>query len=154
VIARPVLAVGLLVFNEENELLLIQRGRPPAEGRWTVPGGKVELGETLVEAAERELKEETGLSATVGSLIEILERVLHDEAGQIAYHYVILDFLATTPRGTLRAASDCRDARWVRLDHLEQFETTDELQPVVERALRARNGEAVSPFRAIARPPK
>ena len=126
-------AVGVLVVDGDR-VLLVQRGRPPQVGRWTVPGGGVEVGETLEEAALRELAEETGLGCTLGPVVEVLDRVVRDEAGRVEYHYVILDFVGTAPTGTLQAASDCADARWVPIAELDAWETTDGLVPVVRRA--------------------
>ena len=126
-------AVGVLLVDGDR-VLLVQRGRPPQVGRWTVPGGGVEVGETLEEAALRELAEETGLGCTLGPVVEVLDRVVRDEAGRVEYHYVILDFVGTAPTGTLQAASDCADARWVPIAELDAWETTDGLVPVVRRA--------------------
>jgi len=129
----PIVAVGVLLLDGDR-VLLVQRGRPPQVGRWTVPGGGVEVGETLEEAALRELGEETGLGCTLGPVVEVLDRVLRDGDGRVEYHYVILDFLGTTPTGELRAGSDCADARWVPVAELATYETTDGLLPVIERA--------------------
>jgi 8-oxo-dGTP diphosphatase len=147
---RPVVAVGVLLLDGDR-VLLVQRARPPAVGRWTVPGGKVELGETLEEAAQRELTEETGLSATLGPVVEILDRVVRDDDGVIRYHYVILDFLGTDPRGELRAASDCQDARWVGVDELDRYPLTDGLLAVIERARTLRGASTPGPVRATER---
>jgi ADP-ribose pyrophosphatase YjhB (NUDIX family) len=129
----PVVAVGVLLLDGER-VLLVQRGRPPQVGRWTVPGGGVEVGETLEEAALRELREETGLACTLGPVVEVLDRVVRDGDGRVEYHYVILDFVGTAPTGTLAAASDCADARWVPIAELDAWETTDGLAPVIRRA--------------------
>jgi len=142
----PVVAVGVLLLDGDR-VLLVQRARPPQVGRWTVPGGGVELGETLEEAALRELAEETGLGCTLGPVVEVLDRVLHDGDGRVEYHYVILDFLGTAPTGTLAPASDCADARWVPLSELARYETTDGLAPVIERARALRDGGAGGPHR-------
>lgn len=142
----PVVAVGVLLLDGDR-VLLVQRGRPPQVGRWTVPGGGVEVGETLEEAALRELAEETGLGCTLGPVVEVLDRVLHDADGRVEYHYVILDFLGTAPTGTLAAASDCADARWVPVAELDAWETTDGLAPVVRRALAMRDGGEHGPHR-------
>ena len=142
----PVVAVGVLLLDGDR-VLLVQRGRPPQVGRWTVPGGGVEVGETLEEAALRELAEETGLGCTLGPVVEVLDRVARDGDGRVEYHYVILDFLGSAPTGTLRAASDCADARWVPIAELDAWDTTDGLAPVVRRAQAMRDGGAAGPWR-------
>jgi mutator protein MutT len=143
---HPVVAVGVLLLDGDR-VLLVQRGRPPSVGKWTVPGGKVELGESLEAAALRELAEETGLSATLGPIVEVLERVVRDEKGAIAFHFVILDFLAAAPNGTLCAASDCLDARWVPIASLGEYQTTDGLEPVIARAVEMRDSGERGPYR-------
>ena len=137
---RPVVAVGILLLDEHEQLLLIQRARPPAAGKWSVPGGKVELGESLEAAALRELREETGLSCTLGPIVEVLDRVVRGPDGEVQFHYVILDFLGSHPTGTLQHASDCLDARFVPLADLRKYDLTDGLEEVVARARALRDG--------------
>jgi ADP-ribose pyrophosphatase YjhB (NUDIX family) len=134
----PVVAVGVVLLDAQDRVLLVKRARPPSPGRWTVPGGGVELGETLEQAALRELAEETGLSCKLGTVVELLDRVLRDAQGRVEYHYVILDFVGTEPTGELRAGSDSAEAKWVAVDELAALDTTDGLAPVVRRALELR----------------
>jgi ADP-ribose pyrophosphatase YjhB (NUDIX family) len=143
---RPVVAVGVLLLDGEH-VLLVKRARPPSVGRWTVPGGKVELGESLEAAAARELGEETGLSAELGPIVEVLDRVVRAPDGRIEYHYVILDFLGSAPAGKLRAGSDSAEARWVALDELASLDTTDGLLPVIRRAIEMRDHHERGPYR-------
>ena len=126
----PQVAVGALVFDGDGRVLLIERGKPPGEGRWTVPGGRLEPGETLAQAVAREVREETGLVAEVGPLVCVVERIAE------GYHYVILDYLARAIGGTLAAASDARAARFCDAAALAELPLTDGLEPVVERARR------------------
>ncbi len=126
-------AVGVLLLDGDR-VLLVKRAHPPQVGRWTVPGGKVELGESLTDACLRELAEETGLRCRLGPMVEVLERVVRDDSG-ITFHYVILDFLGSDPQGTLAPGSDSLDARWIPIADLERYETTDGLTPVIERAV-------------------
>jgi mutator protein MutT len=129
---RPEVAVGAIVTDAQGRVLLIQRGHPPAKGRWTVPGGRVERGETLQQALLRELQAETGLTATPGPLAEVFEYI--DDR----YHYVILDYRLTEPQGELRPGEDAVDARFVDLADLGSYQTTDGLGDVLKRALGAR----------------
>jgi ADP-ribose pyrophosphatase YjhB (NUDIX family) len=127
---RPEVAVGVILFDEWRRVLLIQRGHAPSKGSWSVPGGRVEGGETLLEACARELKAETGLSARLLDAPEVVEYI------DAEYHYVILDYVGTDPKGTLRAGEDAADARFVPLAEVPAYETTAGLWPVLERAYR------------------
>lgn len=115
---RPILGVGGIVQDDRGRLLVVRRGNPPAEGRWTLPGGKVERGERLAEAVRRELSEETGLDVDVGALVGVAEVVAEDR------HYVIVDLRATVGGGELRAGDDAAEVRWMGRGDLEEVATT------------------------------
>ena len=107
----PLVGVGGVVVHA-GRVLLVQRGTEPLKGRWTIPGGLIDVGETLREAVIREVKEETGLDVEPLELIELLDRI-HREEDRVRYHYVIADYLCRVNGGTLGAASDAADVRWV-----------------------------------------
>ena len=136
---RPVVAVGVILLDGDR-ILLIQRAKPPAVGKWSVPGGKVELGESLEEAALRELREETNLSCTLGPIVEVLDRVVKNAQNQIEFHYVILDFVGRNPVGDLQHSNECLDARFVAFDDLEKYDLTDGLMEVIVRARTMKDG--------------
>jgi len=114
---HPILAVGAVVIHQ-GRVLLVRRLRPPGQGQWAIPGGKVDLGETLAQAAERETLEETGLVIAAGEPIYTFEVIDRDDAGRVRYHYVIIDLLAEYVSGVLRAGDDASDARWVAPEEL------------------------------------
>ena len=111
--AAPVPAVGAVVVHE-GAVLLVRRGQAPSRGVWAVPGGRVELGETLAEATEREVREETGVSVRAGEPVWSFDSVIRDEEGRVSFHYVIVDLLAEYVAGEPRARDDALEARWVR----------------------------------------
>lgn len=118
----PRVAVGALVVHQ-NKVLLILRGKDPAKGMWAVPGGSVNIGETLQTAAEREVLEETGLQIKAGKVIYAFEKIQHDNAGQVQYHYVILDLEAKPldPAQLLTPADDAIKAGWFTLADLDRL---------------------------------
>lgn len=107
----PLVGVGAVIFHE-GRVLLVRRGSEPLKGHWTLPGGVLEVGETLVEGVVREVREETGLLVEPLELVELLDRI-HREDGRVRYHYVIADYLCRVTGGELRAASDADEVRWV-----------------------------------------
>lgn len=116
-------------------VLLVRRGHEPLKGRWTIPGGMVEVGEELRDAVQRELKEETGLDVEPGCLIEVFDRI--QRAGRrVRYHFVIADYLCRLKSGKLRPASDVLDARWVDPRELGRYDLTEKAQSVILNALR------------------
>lgn len=134
---RPVLGVGALIF-EGHRILLVQRGKEPLAGYWSLPGGGVETGERLEDAIVREVFEETGLAVTADSLATVFERLMHDESGGCEYHYVLIDFYCTIKGGELRPGDDSRAVRWFDLSEIEGLELTSGTREVVTRCCSAR----------------
>lgn len=116
---QPIVAVGAVVVRGE-QVLLAQRGQEPGLGRWTLPGGALELGETVREALARELREECGIQVEIGELLGVFDRVLKDQEGRVAYHYVIIDFAARWKAGEPRPGSDIAQLKWVRAEEIEE----------------------------------
>jgi 8-oxo-dGTP diphosphatase len=128
---RPLIGVGAVVFGAGEEILLIKRGKAPHYGRWMVPGGTLEWGETLEEGAIREVREETGIDIEIEAFVEIIEAMTPGEDG---YHFVIMDYAARAVAGTLAAGSDALEAVWVAPEALCDFDLTPELLRVIEKA--------------------
>ena len=131
---RPFVGVGAVLVSD-GRVLLVKRGREPLAGQWSLPGGAVEVGETLEECLARELREETGLEVEVGPVIEVFDRITRDAGGRVEYHFVLVDYLCRPIGGELRAASDVDDARYVAPDALGQYSLTTKAHQVIERAL-------------------
>ncbi len=136
---RPYAGVGAIVFRG-TEVLLIKRGSPPALGKWSIPGGLVELGESLEAAVCREVVEEVGLEVKVIDLVAALDRVIFDRDGRIEYHYILLDFLCEVLGGSLNAGSDADECRFVPIKDLCRHDMTRGTEEVIQRASqKARN---------------
>lgn len=120
---QPVVGVGAVVVNE-GKIVLIKRGNEPSKGKWSIPGGHVELGECLQAAVIRETKEETCLDVENPRLIDVVDNVDLDEQGKVKYHYVIVDYLVKIKCGNIAAASDAAELRWVPFDEVEDYNLT------------------------------
>ena len=118
----------------DGRTLLIRRGSAPLLGQWSIPGGMLELSESIAEGVRRELAEETGLEVRVGDLIEVFERIVPGEDGRTRYHFVILDYLCEMVSGVARAGSDVTDVAWAREDELEKYALTAIATRVIQRA--------------------
>lgn len=141
--ARPVVGVGALIFDG-GRVLLVERGKEPLRGYWSLPGGAVECGERLEEALVREVLEETNLRVETGPIATIFERVMPDASGACEYHYVLIDFYCTIKGGELRAGSDSSRAEWFDFDALAALPVTAGTRQVIE-SCRA-SGCATHPF--------
>jgi ADP-ribose pyrophosphatase YjhB (NUDIX family) len=131
----PIVTVGLVV-RRGDRVLVVQRGNPPNKGRWSIPGGAVEVGEALRETGQREVREECGIEVAVGAVAGVFETILPDDAGRTRYHYVMIDFLADYVSGDLHAASDSADARWVTGAELAALDVTEKARELLEQVLR------------------
>ena len=130
----PRVGVGAIVLHE-GRVLLVKRGRAPGLGLWSVPGGLVDLGETTVEAARREVEEECGLKVQIAGLVGVLDRVTRDADGRVRYHWVLIDYLAILESNdTITAGSDAAEVRWVTIDDVEKLPITDGLVDMIRRA--------------------
>jgi ADP-ribose pyrophosphatase YjhB (NUDIX family) len=136
----PRVGVGAIVLHE-GRVLLVRRGRAPALGLWSVPGGLVELGETTVDAARREVEEETGLDVRIAGLVGVLDRVTRDADGRVRYHWVLVDYLAyPQSNDTITAGSDAAEVRWVTIDEVERLPITEGLADMIKRAAALAGG--------------
>ena len=129
---RPVIAVGAVVIRD-GRVLLVRRGQPPSENLWAIPGGKVLLGETLQRAAEREIREETGLVIRALEPVYTFDHLEKDERGRIRFHYVIVDLRAEYQGGRIRSGDDAREARWVSPGELEKLAVSDRTRDLLRR---------------------
>lgn len=118
----------------EHRALLIKRGSEPLKDQWSIPGGTLELGESIQEGVRRELLEETGIEVQVGELIEVFDRIFRDEAGKIQYHFVIVDYLCKKISGEAQPASDVTDTAWVREEDLWNYKLTEAATRVIRKA--------------------
>jgi ADP-ribose pyrophosphatase YjhB (NUDIX family) len=131
---RPILGIGAIVVNDDK-VLLIERGHDPLKGEWSLPGGAVEVGESLQDAVRREVLEETGLEVEPLSVVEIFERIMPDREGRVEYHYVLVDYLCKLIGGRLGAASDVSRAEWVPRSELRNYRITEGTLAVIEKAI-------------------
>ena len=144
---RPILGVGAIIIDTVGQalacsglqpaagrVLLVERGREPLKGYWSLPGGVLETGEKLAEGIRREVLEETGLEIELVSVVEIFERIMRDSAGVAEYHYVLVDYLCRVTGGVLKAGDDVSQAQWVERACLPQYRITEGTLPVIEKA--------------------
>jgi ADP-ribose pyrophosphatase YjhB (NUDIX family) len=131
--SRPIVGVGGVVFVG-GRVLLIKRRFEPLAGRWSLPGGALEVGETLAEGLAREMVEETGLDVDVGPVVDVFDRITRDERGRPRFHYVLVDFLCTVRAGTPVAGSDVAEVALVEMDDLARYDLTPKTCEVIGRA--------------------
>jgi 8-oxo-dGTP diphosphatase len=131
---RPIVGVGAVVVDGDK-VLLVRRGHEPLKGEWSLPGGAVELGETLAAAIAREVEEETGLRVDVGPIVDVLDRVRLDADGRPQFHYVLIDFVCRPVGGSLACASDADEAAWVPVGDLSTYGVADATIVVIQKAL-------------------
>jgi mutator protein MutT len=132
---RPIVGVGAVIVSD-GKVVLIRRRFEPLAGRWTLPGGTLELGETLEAGVAREMLEETGLVVKVGPVIEVFDRILLDADQRVRYHFVLVDYLCWPLSGTLAAATDVEAAVLAAPEELEQYNLTEKATSVIQRGLQ------------------
>ncbi len=128
--ARPVPGVGALIIDGDK-ILLVERGKDPLRGYWSLPGGAIETGETLETALLREVREETGLEIAVLHLVEVFERIMRDANGETEYHFILMDYICTPTGGVLQASDDASGAAWFRENEIAGLEKITEGTPRV-----------------------
>ena len=134
---RPIIGVGALIFHR-GRILMAQRGKEPLKGWWSLPGGALEVGESLDFAVRREVREETGLEIEPLRVFEIFERIMRDAEGAPEYHYVLIDYICRVAGGTLCAGDDVCRVEWMKLEQLKSLQITEGTLGVIEKAFRKR----------------
>lgn len=132
-VPEPAIGVGGIVFNNQNQILMIKRDQPPAKGLWSIPGGKLEAGESMVAACKREIKEETGLDTEIKQIVAVVERRIEN------FHYVIIDFLALLldqDAAAPLAQSDVAEAKWIDIERIADYPLVEGLAEIIMRSYR------------------
>jgi ADP-ribose pyrophosphatase YjhB (NUDIX family) len=130
----PRVGVGAVVLHRDR-VLLVRRGGQPSLGKWTLPGGLVELGETTAEAIRRELQEECSLDVRLGGVAGVVDRVVRDGGGRVRYHYVLVDYVAFADSDAVTAGSDAAEACWVDVARVAELDITEGLTDMIQRAM-------------------
>ncbi|RMF10059.1 MAG: NUDIX domain-containing protein [Alphaproteobacteria bacterium] len=144
---RPFVGVGVVVFRGDK-VLLVRRGKPPKAGQWSLPGGAQHLGESVRQAARREVREETGLDVTLTGLVDALDFIDRDDTGAVRHHYTLVDWMGEAASGDAVAGDDVTEVTWVAPHELEQYSLWEETRRIIERAAQKRG---TSLLRKIAR---
>jgi ADP-ribose pyrophosphatase YjhB (NUDIX family) len=131
----PLVGVGSIII-EGDRVLLVKRAHPPIQGQWSIPGGVLEVGEMVREAAVREAREETGLVVEPGELLGVYDRILRNVEERVQYHYVLIDFLCRPIGGTLLAASDAAEVRWFAREELPALKLAEDTQDVIQEGFK------------------
>ncbi len=131
---RPLVGVGAVIVEGER-VVLVRRAAEPMAGQWSIPGGLLELGETMRAGAVREAREETGLQVEAGEVLEVLDRIVPDGHGKPRYHYVLIDFLCRRVEGELRAGGDAAEARWAKESELQSLGVAEAAVRVIRKGL-------------------
>ena len=129
----PLVGVGAIIIDG-GRVVLVKRANPPQQAQWSIPGGALEVGELVREAAVREAREETGLVVQPGELLGVFDRVLRDAENRVQYHYVLIDFLCRCIGGELRAGSDAAEVRWFQPDELAGLNLAEDTLGVIRKA--------------------
>lgn len=129
---QPMVGVGAVILHN-GKILLEKRKNDPGKGKWSIPGGLVELGERVEETVVREVKEETGLDVEKPEHVDVVDNVSFDEDGKVKYHFVIIDYFVKLVGGTLSAASDAEELEWVTLDNVEKYDLTKTFMAFFQR---------------------
>jgi ADP-ribose pyrophosphatase YjhB (NUDIX family) len=127
---RPVVGIGVVIWRDDK-VLLVKRGNAPRQGEWGLPGGMQQLGETIIEGAVREAREETGLDITPLAIITAVDAMTHDAKKKVEYHYTIVEVTAESREGKAEAKDDAKDVRWATLEEVEQLCKWKEVARVV-----------------------
>jgi 8-oxo-dGTP diphosphatase len=143
---RPLVGVGAIIFRRDR-ILMAQRGKEPLKGWWSLPGGALELGESLQDAVRREVLEETGLEVEPVKLFEVFERIMRDDTGAPEYHYILIDYVCRVTAGKLFPGDDVCAVDWVRRRDLGALQITEGTLAVIERAFEARRQDNALPSR-------
>jgi ADP-ribose pyrophosphatase YjhB (NUDIX family) len=130
---RPFVGVGVVVLRGD-EVLLVQRGKAPNKGQWSIPGGKQRLGETVMQAVHRELLEETGVKIKQAALLDVVDVIMQDDNGKIQYHYTLVDYQAEWLSGECRSGDDADAVKWVSFDELNSVGLLDKTRDIILKA--------------------
>ena len=130
---RPYVGVGVIVFHDQ-EVLLVKRNKEPNKGQWSIPGGKQMIGETAIDAAKRELLEETGVKVNQLLLVDVVDAIIPDVEGKIKYHYTLVDYMGQWQSGESRPGDDAQEVRWVRLNELSLYSLLEKTMNIIKKA--------------------